>query len=782
MDTNKSIPLETENEAVATEPFAEENGRLVETFAEIERQRASIGPVYYGHDFVEQVLESRREETRQRLKVLANEPYFGRLDFAEHGEVNTAGPKVSAGKAGTTGSAGSAEKANATSSAGSADANQAPVPLYIGKRGLDRRDSGEPHIIDWRAPVASLFYSFTGGDEPVTYEAPEGVISGEVFRKRSLSIRDKELQRVVESYVRGGDNLGLSDEFLLYRLGERKDNRLRDIVSTIQSEQDRIIRAPRELALIIQGAAGSGKTTVALHRLAYLLYRHQGQMRAERMIIFAPNAMFLDYISGVLPELGVGDVKQTTFTDWALDRLGGTLQLEAKADERWFGLPEKRPPDATLTGARFKGSERFRLWLDEKLQAYERIWLSVEAFEPWDRRILQPAQIREWSEVDYRHYPLYARRERLAARVGRWLEMQLGEIGDPKVRKERGKTAKSKLRTWLKKLPEADEMRFYRGLFEEAAVAEDGFVPTDVAKSTAQYLKRGIVRLEDLAPLLWIRRHFRGAEGAAFDHVVVDEAQDASPFQIALLNAFMAEPSFTVLGDLAQGIHAYRGVHRWEEMTALFEEDRSSRHDLKMSYRSTLEIIEFANRLLPFTNTELSPAEPVFRSGEQVRIIQVSSAKERLAFAEEFVRQQKAAGMRTIALIGRTEVDCAALLAELMPVGVHSRADDAQPAGGSADGGMDDVQAGGGSADGDVAAYHLIAEGQSRYQGGVSIVPAHLAKGLEFDSVLVLDVDARTYPASAHDAKLLYVACTRALHRLALLHECEASPLIVGGG
>lgn len=187
--------------------YREEQDRLAQTLEEIERQRAEIGPVYYGSDFVEQLLESKREETRQRLVLLGREPYFGRLDFREQGRPE-------------------------------------PSPLYIGKRGMDRKDGGEPYIIDWRAPVASLFYSFIGGDEPVAYEAPEGTVEGEVLRKRYLQIRDRTLQRVVESYVRGGENLGVSDEFLLYRLGERKDNRLRDIVSTIQAEQDRIIRAP----------------------------------------------------------------------------------------------------------------------------------------------------------------------------------------------------------------------------------------------------------------------------------------------------------------------------------------------------------------------------------------------------------------------------------------------------------------------------------------------------------------------------------------------------------
>ncbi|MGN7309216.1 HelD family protein, partial [Bacillus subtilis] len=179
-----------------------------------------------------------------------------------------------------------------------------------------------PLVIDWRAPVASLFYSFTGGEASATYEAPEGLIEGLVYLKRNVVIRQRILERVADTYNRDSDQPAVSDEFLVYRLGENKDNKLRDIVSTIQAEQDQIIRAARNTALIIQGVAGSGKTTVALHRLAFLLYQYKEQVSAEKMVIFAPNHMFLDYISDVLPELGVGDIQQRTFPDWAMNLLG----------------------------------------------------------------------------------------------------------------------------------------------------------------------------------------------------------------------------------------------------------------------------------------------------------------------------------------------------------------------------------------------------------------------------------------------------------------------------
>ncbi len=689
------------------QPYQEEQQRLRSTFQEIERQRADVGPVYRGKDYVEQLLEAKREETRQRLGLLASEPYFGRLDFRE-------------------------------------DKKAEPLPLYIGKRGMDDKETGKPSIIDWRAPVASLFYSFTGGDAPVAYEAPDGTIEGDIHLKRNLSIRDKTLQRVVDSYQRGGDNIGLNDEFLLYKLGDKKDNRLRDIVSTIQAEQDLIIRAPRFKALIIQGAAGSGKTTVALHRLAFLLYQYQQQIRAERMIIFAPNTMFLDYISGVLPELGVGNVRQTTFTEWALDLLGGNVRLaEARTEgNQWFSLEGTRPVINDETPGRFKGSLTFKNWLDDRMKRYEDHFLGNQPFEAWEGRILPSETIREWFEVEYRHYPLAARRERLTARINRWLEMQLTNIVDPKIRKDKSKTGKQRLRAYTNKLPKADALSVYQSLFSQNA---EDFIPKKLLDETRTYLKKGVVMPEDLAPLVWIHYSFNGDEGLKFDHVVVDEAQDAPPFQIALLRAFMNEPSFTILGDLAQGIHAYRGVQRWEELSAVFTEDQNSYHALKQSYRSTLEIIEFANRILPYTETGLPPAEPVFRSGEPVDIVQIEKKEDRLSAIDAFIRDNQERGMRTIAVIGRTDEECRLLHEQMLQAGMEA---------------------------------NLIAEGQSQYRGGVTVVPVYLAKGLEFDAVLIANANEQQYTCTPQDAKLLYVGCTRALHRLTLIHHGAVTPLL----
>ncbi|MBO9608745.1 MAG: UvrD-helicase domain-containing protein [Paenibacillaceae bacterium] len=698
--------------------YRQEEERLGETLAEIARQRAAIPPVYHGDDFLEQVLEAKRAEARERLDVLGKEPYFGRLDWQERGQPDM-------------------------------------KPLYIGKRGMDRSDVEEPYIIDWRAPVAGLFYSFTGGDETASYEAPEGTIEGAVHLKRNLAIRERTLDRVVDTYVRGGDNLGVSDEFLLYRLGENKDNRLRDIVSTIQAEQDRIIRAPRQAVLLIQGAAGSGKTTVALHRLAYLLYEYREQVKAERMIIFAPNAMFLDYISGVLPELGVGNIRQTTFADWALELLDGSCKLADEREEakRWFALSGKRPPLGDDAPGRAKGSLRFKEWLDRGLERLERAFLPDADLVPWEGARLTAATIRGWFADEYRHYPLAMRRERLAARMKRWLEMQLQAVHDPAQRKAKTAAGRTKLNAYVKKLPDTSPLAVYKLLFglpkpaEWTAESAEAALPEELAASTRKRLAKNVVAPEDLAPLLWIRARLSGTDNETFDHIVVDEAQDASPLQIAVMNAHMkGAASFTILGDLAQGIYSFRGIERWEEHADVFAPVAASYFQLKQSYRSTMEIIAFANGIMSQAGTGLEPAVPVFRSGDPVQTLAVKAgATERIAAISGYVGEALGAGLKTVAVIGRTGEDCRSLHAELAGAGVEAS---------------------------------LIAEDQLQYRGGVSIVPVYLAKGLEFDAVLIADCDARRYAANAADAKLLYVGCTRALHKLCLMHAGEPSPLL----
>jgi DNA helicase II / ATP-dependent DNA helicase PcrA len=675
--------------------YQEELSKLKQVSKIIEEQLEILQkvPRYYGSDFTEQLLESAREASRQSLAIASPEPYFGRLDFEETG-------------------------------------TEQVKPLYIGKTGVQNDVEGEPLVIDWRAPVASLFYSFTGGDDTASYESPEGLIEGLVYLKRNMVIRKAILQRVVDTYNRATDNLAITDEFLLYRLGENKDNRLRDIVSTIQAEQDQIIRSAKNTALIIQGVAGSGKTTVALHRLAYLLYQYRENIRAERMIIFAPNSMFLDYISGVLPELGVGNIQQTTFADWALQQLDHEVALKDSSDslEHWFAVGPKRPQVNDFAPGRAKGSISFMNEIHAKLLEYEKHFVPSGNYEPWNGSSLSEQTIREWFTTEYKHYPLMKRYDRVVARMKRWLEMQLERIPSGNMRKEYKKNSSAKLRAYLKKWPIHTPFTFYKEFLGDQNT-----------------FKKKQVDLEDLAPLVYIRSYFNGIEGNdKFDHTVIDEAQDFSPFQVALLQQYTSNQSFTILGDLSQGIHAYQGILHWDEFRGLFPEDQFGYYELTRSYRSTMEIIHYANAILSHTGQSTTLAEPVFRSGEPVKLAQIK-ATERTSQLMRMVEQLRTRNNDTVALIARTAKECIELHSALSKAGLEAT---------------------------------LILPKNKQYAGGTSILPVYMAKGLEFDAVILVNVNEVNYELSINDAKLLYVGCTRALHELIVIHDGAPSPLI----
>ncbi|QYR19680.1 AAA family ATPase [Paenibacillus sp. sptzw28] len=684
--------------------FQDEAERIDNVLGHIRNQLRAIGPRYTGDDFTEQMLDLQNEQRRQRLEVAYKEPYFGRIDFQEPSQLS-------------------------------------PRPLYIGKAGVAHESTNELLVIDWRAPVASLFYAFSGGDAPVAYESPDGEVEGTIHLKRNLMVRNGKLERVVDSFVRGQEEESVTDEFLLYRLGESKDNRLRDIVSTIQQEQDRIIRTEKNKAVFIQGVAGSGKTTVALHRLAYLLYRYADRIRAERMVIFAPNRMFLDYISGVLPELGVGDIVQTTYAEWALERLQKEVRLDEASDTMayWFEQPRSREEMERAPG-RIKGSMQFKQAVDLKLEQLEASLLPQQPFEPIEGLVLLPVAIREWLITDYSGEPFMKRRERLVSRLKRWLESEwkARRYTDRKLKSK----ANAKLNAYCKKIPSFTAAQLYSSLLSDEAAAH--MVPGGIRSATVKGLKQNKVQPEDLAPLVYIQLRLYGLDQPVYDHIVIDEAQDYSPFQLESLKLCQRGSSMTVLGDLQQGIHGYTGINSWIEMTALFDVGESGYFELDRSYRSTMEIIDFANRVLGTMGEGVKPAVPVFRSGEPVDVEEAASNSDRLERIVRTIRDwQNAGSYRTIAVLGRTAKSCQEIAGRLATEGLEAV---------------------------------LIQSKQEAYGGGLTVVPAYLAKGLEFDAVLIADADSHSF--GGNDAKLLYVGCTRALHKLKLLYNGTITQLL----
>ncbi|MBK5429472.1 3'-5' exonuclease [Bacillus sp. TH30] len=685
--------------------FDEELQKMKDTLSTMDDQLEQLEkiPVYYGEDFKEQILESMRESNRQSLRIGVHEPYFGRLDFQEDGKEDV-------------------------------------MPIYIGKVGVSDKDTMKPIVIDWRAPVASMFYSFTGGEELAFYHSPDGLVEGDVYLKRNISIRKRELERVVDTYVKGNEDVSHADDFLLYRLGENKDNKLKDIVSTIQSEQNDIIRAERNLPLLIQGVAGSGKTTIALHRLAFLIYEYREQLEAERMIVFAPNSLFLDYISSVLPELGVGNISQTTFPDWALRTLDGSVKLKQTEEKLKEAFSINRDEKKVMLG-KLKGTLEFKSFIEERMIQFEKDLVPTKDFEAWDKAVIPVEDVKKWMQVEYKHYPLKKRRERLVGRMKRWIEIELKKFGETNEKKLLKKEATKRLNTYMNFWPKMSPLSLYNSMIKSKEILE--VLPEELVQETEKNCRKKEVYVEDLPALIYIQHRITGIEiGQKFHHVVIDEAQDFSPFQVYVLKEITLGHSFTILGDLSQAIYDYQGIEDWGAFKEVFQE--TGYYELTRSYRSTKEIIEFANEIIKNAEIPVGLATPVFRSGEDVKVI---PAEDQFTEVLKTLQHLQTEDVKTIAVIGRTDDECRDIYEKLTNAELT---------------------------------VNVIEADQSKYEGGISVVPVYLAKGLEFDAVLLIDVDEEHYKNTKHDAKLLYVGCTRSLHDLWIFHSGEASPLIKG--
>lgn len=656
---------------------------------------------------MEQLLDEKRRAELEALRRANEEPYFGRIEFEPDDQ-----PTVSS--------------------------------LAIGKRGI-QEENGDLLVIDWRAPIASLFYSFSGQTDRARYECPDGEVEGTVHLKRNVVIRQGELLRVVDSYVRGSENLSVADEFLLYRLSESKDHRLRDIVSTIQTEQDRIIRAPLGSVCIIQGVPGSGKTTVALHRLAFLLYHYQDRIRAEKMIIFAPNGLFLDYISEVLPELGVGGIQQTTFEAWALSILEKTEQIpfqdSTTGARKWFE-EQKGMLGSFEEKAREKGSIRFLKELERFLDQVEKNFIPNKGFTAWENTSLPIETIRRWFTHEYKHEPLMKRKQRVIQRIKRWIEMEHKVIRWEDPRGMNKKKANRRLTQYLKSWPDLTPLHLYAHFLEKGADAD---VAPLFSKKKRNPMELG-VHYEDLAPLLIIHERLYGMDRKAmFDHVVIDEAQDFSPLQFEVLKRVCPSFSLTVLGDLAQNIYSFRGVRTWRDVEGLFPEKKIQFYELGRSYRSTYEIVQFANEVLAPHRQGIKPAKPVFRSGEPVQMIEAEPGGQDHAVLQA-VQHLRKKSMHTIAVLTRTSGEAEQLCRKLQEWGLPAR---------------------------------LISGMENGYTGGLSVAPVYLTKGMEFDAVVLAGMNADNYPDDFFHAKLCYVGCTRALHYLILVAEPDRSPILL---
>ncbi len=699
---------------------------------------------------VNSLLQGSMDVKLRNLMAAKSKPYFARIDFVEKGK-------------------------------------SAPEKLYIGKMSLIRDEDQKLIIVDWRAPVANLYYEGRLGD--AAYDCPDGKIEGRLELKRQFSIEKGKLKEIFDI------DITTNDEFLQSSLGANADNRLKDIVTTIQAEQNAIIRADMWRPLIVQGAAGSGKTTIALHRIAYLIYNYEKSFTPENFMIIAPNKLFLNYISDVLPELGVEKVRQTTFEEFAQDLVGKRFKLR-DANEKLLEFvdytnteEEKQRLALVRMTSEFKASMHFKEALDSYLKVIEENFIPKENFIFGSTLIYKYEELNELFINQYKMWPIARRvdeiKKNLKTRIKAKKQIiinQLYESCDKRVaflkltvpdEDERQKLvtqaidkrdydlsnleieSKMIVQEYIRKISRLSPYEYYKDLINDARMFEKAVSPwldeemSRFARSyTANILKSGWLEIEDLAPIIYLKFCIYGIdEKIPVRHVVIDEAQDFSAFQIFVLKRIIKDSSFTILGDLNQGIHSYRGIQDWNEITEHVFSDRKNEFlTLEQSYRTTVEIMNAANIVLDkIKSREVNKGRPVIRHGEEVRIKAMSEKKDIIAEILKNLGEFRTLSYKSVAVICKTLKECKEVHALLSK---HTK---------------------------DIT---LITGKEEVYKSGMVVLPSCLAKGLEFDAVIIFNADAVGYTEDELDIKLLYVAMTRPLHKLYIYHTGEVTPLL----
>ena len=699
---------------------------------------------------VNSLLQGSMDVKLRNLMAAKSKPYFARIDFVEKGK-------------------------------------SAPEKLYIGKMSLIRDEDQKLIIVDWRAPVANLYYEGRLGD--AAYDCPDGQIEGRLELKRQFSIEKGKLKEIFDI------DITTNDEFLQSSLGANADNRLKDIVTTIQAEQNAIIRADMWRPLIVQGAAGSGKTTIALHRIAYLIYNYEKSFTPENFMIIAPNKLFLNYISDVLPELGVEKVRQTTFEEFAQDLVGKRFKLR-DANEKLLEFvdytnteEEKQRLALVRMTSEFKASMHFKEALDSYLKVIEENFIPKENFIFGSTLIYKYEELNELFINQYKMWPIARRvdeiKKNLKTRIKAKKQIiinQLYESCDKRVaflkltvpdEDERQKLvtqaidkrdydlrnleneSKMTVQEYIRKISRLSPYEYYKDLINDARMFEKAVSPwldeemSRFARSyTADILKSGWLEIEDLAPIIYLKFCIYGIdEKIPVRHVVIDEAQDFSAFQIFVLKRIIKDSSFTILGDLNQGIHSYRGIQDWNEITEHVFSDRKNEFlTLEQSYRTTVEIMNAANIVLDkIKSREVNKGRPVIRHGEEVRIKAMSEKKDIIAEILKNLGEFRTLSYKSVAVICKTLKECKEVHALLSK---HTK---------------------------DIT---LITGKEEVYKSGMVVLPSCLAKGLEFDAVIIFNADAVGYTEDELDIKLLYVAMTRSLHKLYIYHTGEVTPLL----
>ena len=588
----------------------------------------------------------------QRLFRIQNKPYFGSIRFKEEG---------------------SEEEDN----------------IYIGITHVE--DKLDYYVHDWRSPICSMFYDYETG--PASYKAPSGIIKGNIIKKRQYIIEDAELKHIFDN------DLNISDSLLQEVLAEESSDKMKNIVNTIQEEQNKVIRNTEDKNLIVEGIAGSGKTSVALHRIAFLLYRIPN-LTSSNVVVFTPNKVFSEYISNVLPELGEDNTYDMTFYDLLCQNINEYKDIENFTDfiSRYY----KGNVD-NYDMVKYKQSDE----IIKDIDSYINNLLSTIKFNnklEYDNFIeIDTEELNNMLNYKYNRFPLFERIKEISKRIAS--------------NNYEGSTKNAS--SIEKKLKELLNIKLdLKDIFNNFYQSEYSKYKDKVNDKYLYY--------EDACIFLYIKSLLVGFNtNHVIKEIVIDEAQDYNKLQYLIIKKTFKTSNYTILGDTNQTINPYYKYDSLEELTSIFE---SSKYiTLTKTYRSTGKIIDYTNKILGLNHVT------AIRNDKASDIIFRNNITKNDFLTD--INNLKTTS-KSIAIITKNDSEAEEVYNML----------------------KDDLDI-------------MLIDGFGHIKRDLVVVPSYVAKGLEFDSVIIYTDEDNKYQEK--DKYLFYVACTRAQHNLIIYNNSK---------
>lgn len=566
--------------------------------------------------------------------------------------------------------------------------------IYVGVHNFIDTEINKNLVYDWRAPISTLFYDYELG--PASYQSPNGVVDCNVVLKRQFRIRGGKMDYMIDT------DLAIHDDVLQKELNRSSSAKMKNIVATIQKEQNSIIRDVESKNLVIQGVAGSGKTSVALHRIAFLLYRYKESITSDDILIISPNKVFANYISNVLPELGEESVAETSLEEIANRLFDYNIKFESFFDQVSYVLENQN--SEYVERVKFKSS----LELIHKMDKYL-LYLENEGFRVIDIEIKGkhvPAWFIKESFQKHSRLPILKRFNKVVEDIVYNVSNFYGYQIEGKDRQN--------LHSQIRKMfPSVNLKALYKNFY------------VWMERSDLFKQKRGsIYEYSDIFPLLYLKMKLEGITPFYnIKHLVIDEMQDYSVVQYRVLNAlFLCDK--TILGDINQTVNPFSSSDI-DTINSVFSNSKTI--TINKSYRSTYEITKFSSEIGGKHNIEA-----LERHGAQPEVIKCASFNNQILKIEELIESFKKESYNSLAIICKTQKQADVIYDRLSEKN-------------------DNIG--------------LLNSQSVSFGTGVVVTWAHMAKGLEFDAVIVPDFCNNNYKTHI-DYQMLYVACTRAMHRL----------------